>query len=139
MSNGAEVKEYAVGLRWRDLDNQGHVYHGTFLTLLDEARTAFLADLGFENPSAYVLARLEIDYLRELTIDPPAIAARFIVCAVGNSSIELVEEIASRNEICAKSRSVVVLWDATGRKSRALTEQERARVESLRIENEGRS
>ena len=29
-------------LRWRDLDYFGHVYHGEFLTLLDEARATWL-------------------------------------------------------------------------------------------------
>lgn len=131
MSNEAHPKEYAVRLRWRDLDYQGHVYHGTYLTLLDEARTEFFRELGIGNPGAYVLARIELDYVKELTVDPPEAQVAFEILRIGNSSLQLTESIRAAGEIRATARTVVVLWEKDAHRSRALTEAERSRVEVL--------
>ena len=137
MGSVAEVKEYVVPLRWRDLDNQGHVYHGTFLTLLDEARTAFFRERGIESPASYVLARIELDYVTELTFDPPEVSVSFEVQRVGNSSLHLTERMCSGGVLRAKSHAVIVLWDKDGRRSRELTAAERTGIAELAGGNGG--
>ena len=73
-----------LALRFRDFDAFGHVYHAEYLTLLDEARTGwFAALLGVDDPSGYVVAHLEIDYLSSLTRDEDAVRGEFSLERVG--------------------------------------------------------
>ena len=69
LRRGADVEhEKEIEIRWRDLDVYGHVNHVVFLTYLEEARDEWLG-LTLGDPSrvwSYVVARIEIDYRREL-------------------------------------------------------------------------
>jgi acyl-CoA thioester hydrolase len=120
-------------LRFRDFDAFGHVYHAEYLTLLDEARTAwFGALLRLDDPSGYVVAHLEIDYLSSLTRDDDAVRGEFAVERVGTSSLTLGETLHARDHrVVTRGRSVVVLRDVPAGRSRPLTDAERARVEEL--------
>ncbi|WP_255374765.1 thioesterase family protein [Mycobacterium sp. NAZ190054] len=118
-------------LRWRDLDHQGHVYHATLLTLLDEARTQWISKtLGSETPDSYVLARIELDYRAELRKDDDAVAVTFGVQRVGNTSLTLTEVVRSwaTGSLIADATTTIVLWDRAARSSRPLTADERRRA-----------
>ncbi|MDF5758306.1 thioesterase family protein [Spongiactinospora sp. TRM90649] len=124
---GAPVR---VGLRWRDLDHQGHVYHGTLLTLLDEARTAWLRDVvGVRSADSYVVARIEVDYLAEILVEHAAIDVSFEVARIGRRSITTGETVRTPGGLHVAQASVVlVMWDRQGRSSRELTPGERERA-----------
>jgi acyl-CoA thioester hydrolase len=126
-------------LRFRDFDAFGHVYHAEYLTLLDEARTGwFAALLGLEDPSGYVVAHLEIDYLSSLSRrEDDAVRGEFTVERVGASSLTLGETLLARDgRVVTRGRSVVVLRDVAAGVSRALTPDERTRVTGLLPEGE---
>ena len=133
------ARQYPVQLRWRDLDNQGHVYHATFLTLLDEARTAFLADLGIQESGAYVLAQIELAFVEELTCEHGAVTVSFHAPRVGKSSMHLVEEMYSGGQLKARSTAVIVLWDRRAGTSRQLRAAERASLMRHGVANGGPS
>jgi len=135
VSNEVEVKTHVVPLRWRDLDFQGHVYHGTYVTLLDEAREAFFRDLSVRSP--HVVARIEIDYLAEIAEGVTDVGVRFDVLRVGNSSLELNEEMYADGVLRARSRAVVVMWGRDQHGSRPLTDAERAIFEAIRQSRDG--
>ncbi len=120
-------------LRFRDVDAFGHVYHAEFLTLLDEARTRwFRGVLELENPSDYVLARVEIDYVSSLLLSDGAVAAGFEVERVGTSSLTLGETMRTRDgRVVSRGRAVTVLRDAATGTSRRLTDAERRRALAL--------
>ncbi|GAA2427990.1 thioesterase family protein [Actinomadura vinacea] len=117
----------AVALRWRDLDHQGHVYHATMLTLLDEARTEWLrAAVGVESPDEYVVARVEIDFLAETVRSNDRIDVTFDITRVGSSSLtttELVRTPDGRDVV--RAAVTAVMWDRVLRKPRPLTDAER--------------
>ncbi|MEU8251459.1 thioesterase family protein [Nonomuraea sp. NPDC048916] len=119
-----------VPLRWRDLDHQGHVYHGTLLTLLDEARTAWLRDVvRIQSPDAYVVARIEIDYLAEIRMDIGAIDVGFEVSRLGGRSIRTDEIVRTPDGgDLARAAVVIVMWDREAHRSRELTPEERRRL-----------
>jgi acyl-CoA thioester hydrolase len=122
-------------LRFRDFDAFGHVYHAEYLTLLDEARTGwFAALLRLEDPSGYVVAHLEIDYLSSLSRrEDDAVRGEFTVERVGTSSLTLGETLLARGgRVVTRGRSVVVLRDVAAGVSRALTPAERTRAEAVR-------
>jgi len=120
-------------LRFRDYDAFGHVYHAEYLTLLDEVRTGFFREaLAMRDPSGYVVAHLEIDYLSPLTRDDDAVRGVFEMQRVGTSSLTLGEALHARDgRVVARGRSVVVVRDVVGGRSRPLDDAERARAEGL--------
>ena len=122
-----------VALRWRDLDHQGHVYHATVLTLLDEARTSWLDNtIGVASPDSYVVARIEIDYVGEIRIEQGDIEVAFSVERIGNTSITLAEVILGpAGEEIVRAVVTAVFWDRELRRPRAIEPAERERLEAL--------
>lgn len=123
----------SVPLRFRDVDAFGHVYHAEFLTLLDEARTRWFGQvLGMENPSDYVLARVEIDYVSSLVLADGSVTATFEVERVGTSSLTLTETMTTRDgRVVSRGRAVTVLRNVASGTSRSLTDEERRRATAL--------
>ncbi len=114
-------------LRFRDLDAYGHVYHAEYLTLLDEARSRWFAEVGFEGAGDYVLAHLEIDWLSPLGPEDRAVRVDFAVERVGTTSITLRETMqAPDGRGVSRSRSVSVRWDPVGASARPLSASETA-------------
>lgn len=122
-----------IPLRFRDVDAFGHVYHAEFLTLLDEARTRWFGqELGMENPSDYVLAHVEIDYVSGLVLADEAVCATFEIERVGTSSLTLSEVMSTRDgRVVSRGRAVTVLRDVSSGTSRPLTDAERRRASAL--------
>jgi len=123
--------EVRLPLRFRDVDAFGHVYHAEYLTLLDEARTRWFREaVAFDEPGAYVVARVEIDYLSSLVLDDAEVVATFAVERVGTSSVTLAETLSAPDgRVAARVRSVTVRRDLAAGRSRPLTAAERDRLE----------
>ncbi|WP_188551558.1 acyl-CoA thioesterase [Sediminivirga luteola] len=126
-------ESFRVPLRWRDLDNQGHVYHAEYLTLFDQARTAWLhSSLGVRNPDEYVIARIEIDYLDELVVEiagPPAVDVSFTIEKLGNKSVTTRETMTRPDGTqVATASTVLLMWDRDTRRTRRLSTEERSLI-----------
>lgn len=132
-TNAEDGRSVAVSLRWRDLDHQGHVYHATVLTLLDEARTSWLHNaIGVTSPDSYVVARIEIDYVGEIRIEQRSIDVQFSVDRIGRTSITLVEVVTgSAGEKIVRAVVTAVFWDRELRRPRPIEPAERARLEAF--------
>ena len=123
-------REIRLPLRFRDVDAFGHVYHAEYLTLLDEARTRWFREaVAFDEPGAYVVARIEIDYVSSLVLDDAEVLATFVVERVGATSVTLAETLsASDGRVAARVRSVTVRHDLAGGRPRPLTDAEKDRL-----------
>ena len=101
-------------VRFRDVDELGHVNNAVFLTYLEEARIGFLVPKGAE-ASGMILARVEVDFQAPLrTGDELEIGVRPV--GVGTKSFELEYEIRTRNTVAARAKTVLVSFDyETGR------------------------
>ncbi len=124
--------EKEIEIRWRDLDVYGHVNHVVFLTYLEEARDEWLGrTLG--DPArvwSFVVARVEIDYRRELTLADDVIVARCGLQQIGTSSIRTREAVVTgAGELAAAAEAVLVARDEGSGTSRPLGEDERAAFE----------
>jgi acyl-CoA thioester hydrolase len=121
--------EKRIEIRWRDLDAFGHVNHVVFLTYLEEARDEWLG-LTLGDPAlvwGFVIARVEIDYRRELTQEDDLIVARCALERVGTSSVATTEAIVTANgELVAQAKAVLVARDGERGRSRPLSDDERA-------------
>jgi acyl-CoA thioester hydrolase len=126
MTTTAWAFEHRVQVRWNDLDPLGHVNNAIYLTLLEEGRDLWLASMGLER-NDYVIARVEISFLAEITGDLRNVTGRFRSATVGTSSIVSDEQLVSEDgTVLAEAKVVSVAWDGDLRRSRPLTEAERA-------------
>ena len=125
--------EKEIEIRWRDLDVYGHVNHVVFLTYLEEARDEWLGrTLG--DPAKvwdYVVARVAIDYRREVSLADDVVIATLPAREHRPSSLRTYEEIVTRDgEVAAVAEAVLVARDAAAGRSRPLTDDERASLEA---------
>jgi acyl-CoA thioester hydrolase len=127
--------EKEIEIRWRDLDVYGHVNHVVFLTYLEEARDEWLG-LALGDPSrvwSYVVARIEIDYRREVRLEDDTVLARCALDRIGTSSVGTREQLATRGgDVAAEAKAVLVARDEETGRSRPLSGQERAAFEAAR-------
>jgi acyl-CoA thioester hydrolase len=127
------VHEKEIEIRWRDLDAYGHVNHAVFATYLEEVRDEWLeralgrdADLW-----DYVVARVAIDYRRELRLEDDRVRARCGLDSLGTSSVRTREDVVvGDGEVAAEAKAVLVARDPETRRPRPLTESERIRLEA---------
>jgi acyl-CoA thioester hydrolase len=126
------VHEKEIEIRWRDVDAYGHVNNAVFLTYLEEARDEWLERaLGAEGDAwDYVLARVEVDFRRELTLEDDRVVSRCELASLGSSSVRTREELLTLGgELAAEAQAVLVARDRESRRSRPLSEPERAALE----------
>src|SRR5213593_2843267 len=107
------------------MDAFRHVNNAVYATYLEECRDEW-ADRALGEAGdiwGFVLARVAIDFRRELTQDDNAIVVSCRLVGVGNSSLTLREEIRTETgELSAESEAVLVARDAETGRSRPLTE-----------------
>lgn len=125
--------ERRIEIRWRDVDAYGHVNNAVYLTYLEEARDAWTtAVLGpIADTWDFVLARVAIDFKRELRLDDRAVVVRCELESVGRSSVRTREEILTLDgAVSAVAASVIVPRDPKEQRSRPLSDEERAALEA---------
>lgn len=130
----------SAAIRWRDLDLLGHLNQSVYHELLEEARAELYERLSDGPMTAFVLARIELDYHREVRREdgPVEVVAR--VAAVGRSSVTLEHELRRADgELAATGKAVLVAFDSAARRSRELTEAERRWLEAARGEDAQRT
>jgi acyl-CoA thioester hydrolase len=122
------LHEKRIEIRWRDCDAYKHVNNAVYATYLEECRDEWIArvlgDVG--DVWDYVLARVAIDYRRELVLEDDAVVVTAELVRIGNSSLTLREQVRTLDgELAAESEAVLVARDPRTGRSRQLTEAER--------------
>jgi acyl-CoA thioester hydrolase len=128
------VHERRLDIRGRDLNPYGHVNSAVYATYLEECRNELIAGVfeGIEAPGGFVLARTAIDYRRELTTEDGNVVVRCSIERIGTASVTFREEIRTGEELAAQCEAVIVAHDARTGRSRPISEDERAALESAR-------
>ena len=124
----SRVHEKRIEIRWRDLDAYNHVNNAVYLTYLEEARDEWLERaLGSDDAAwGYVLARVAIDFRRELRQDDDEVVASCALARLGNSSVTTREELRTRDgELAAEAEAVLVARDPGSGQTRPLSDDER--------------
>ena len=124
--------EKRIEIRWRDVDAYRHVNNAVYATYLEECRDEFIiAALGaVGDPWDYVLARVAIDFRREVTQEDDAVLVRCSLARIGTSSLTLAEEIVKLDGTLAGERRVRARGSGPrGRRVAPLTDAERAAFE----------
>jgi acyl-CoA thioester hydrolase len=125
--------EKRIEVRWRDVDALRHVNNAVYATYLEECRDGWLEQVLGEDGAMwdYVLARVAIDFRREIGLEEEAVHARATLVRIGTSSLTLREEIRLLDgTLAAEAESVIVARDRETGRSRALGETEREALEA---------
>ena len=126
------MHEKRVEIRCRDIDAYGHVNNAVYATYLEECRDEWLEGvLGRDGELwDFVLARVAIDFRRELRQEDDIVLARCRLARIGTSSVTTREEIlTAAGELSAEAEAVLVARDQATGKSRPLTDAERTALE----------
>jgi len=123
----------SINLRYGDTDRQGHINNAVYCTLAESGRVDFLFD-GSEsaagNDTAFVIARLTIDYLNEMHY-PGVAEVGSKVLSIGNSSFRVGQAIFYQNKCCSTAESVIVLTDRASGRPRRIEEPFLSRLKEL--------
>lgn len=115
--NSHEIHTTRLQLRYSDFDDQGVLNNAVYLTLFELARIEFFREaLGnMVEDYRFMIAHVEIDYLRPIRMRWDAVCATEIV-EIGNSSIKFYQEMSTDDdaEAACVSRTVAVLFDRNG-------------------------
>jgi acyl-CoA thioester hydrolase len=121
------VHEHRIQTRWTDFDALGHVTYAAYPVFFDEAREAYLtARVGGFEQWPTVVVHFSVDYLREIRYPVTDVLVRTRVAAVGRSSVTFEQEVAAGDDAAARSKTVLIAWDAERRASRPIADEERA-------------
>lgn len=126
--------EKRVEIRWSDVDAYMHVNNAVYASYLEECRDEWVdrALDGVSDTWDFVLARVAIDFRRELRLEDDEVVVSCTLVRVGNSSVTLREQIRTlEGELSAESEAVLVARDREARRSRPLTDAERAALERV--------
>jgi acyl-CoA thioester hydrolase len=120
-------------LRHEDIDILGHLNNAVYHVFFHEARMALLDPIRAAG-ARFVLARTEIDYLREIRHADGHVEVTTRFGDVGRKSVTLLGELHRPDgTLAARGRTVVVAWDVERRSSRELTGRESAAFSGVAV------
>jgi acyl-CoA thioester hydrolase len=131
VSNRGLEERVTIVIRWRDLDALGHVNSAVFATYFEEAPEDWLRRglnrmVGREE---IVVARIEIDYLRPVTLEDEELLGSTRLLATGEKRLITEERLSTRDGTeVARARATLVPWDPRRSASRKLTDEEKDRL-----------
>ena len=113
-------------LRFCDTDMLGHVNNAVYAEMFEAGRVDMVAPLGlFSGTHVFVIARLEIDFLREMNW-PGEVRVETAVARFGTKSMQVRQTLAVAGEVVARARSVIAVMDTATRRAVPLREEWRA-------------
>jgi acyl-CoA thioester hydrolase len=124
--------EKRIEVRWRDVDALGHVNNAVYATYLEECRDEWaVLVLGPDSdPLDFVMARVAMDFRREVVQADDAVIVSARLVRIGTSSFTVREEIRKLDgTLAAEGESVIVARDHETGRSRPFTDAERAALQ----------
>ncbi len=115
-------------LRFCDTDALGHVNNAVYSVLLEAGRVEMVQAAGLLDPAngyGVVIARLELDYLRELTW-PAEIRIETALHRLGTKSIQARQKLFREDMLVARASSVLAVIDLATRHAVPLKNEWRA-------------
>jgi acyl-CoA thioester hydrolase len=126
------VHEKRIEVRWRDVDNYGHVNNAVYLTYLEEVRDEWLARTLRDDEAVwdYVIAHVSIDFRREVTQADDEVVATCVLERIGTSSVRTREQVMLRSgAVATEASAVLVARDRSTGRSRPISAAEREAFE----------
>jgi acyl-CoA thioester hydrolase len=124
--------EKRIEIRWRDMDNFGHVNNAVYLTYLEECRDEHMESVlsGPGTVNEYFLGSLSIRYRKPLTQSDDQVVATCRIAKLGRSTIHSRETLTTLDgTVAAEAEAVLVAVDRTTGRARPLSTAEREALE----------
>jgi acyl-CoA thioester hydrolase len=106
-------------LRFCDTDRLGHVNNAVYAVMYEAGRADMLGQAGLLSPGegrAVVIARLEIDFLREMNW-PATVSVESVVHRIGTKSFHLRQRLLVEGEVTSRAMSVLAVIDTQTRRA----------------------
>lgn len=126
-----------IQVRFNDTDMLGHLNNTSYALYAEQGRVAFMDEArrggAFPEGVFVILARLELDFLRQLRYgDRVHVLTR--VAKLGRTSVTLAQEIYGDDALAARAVSVVVVFDYSLQKPALIPEGVRELLEPYRLQ-----
>lgn len=113
-------------LRFCDTDRLGHVNNAVYAVLYEAGRVDLFQSLGLlSGPLGVVIARLEIDFLREMDW-PGEVRVETSVARIGTKSLHMRQHLLLAGAVVSCGRSVLATIDPVTRRAVPIGEDWRA-------------
>lgn len=106
-------------LRFCDTDKLGHVNNAVYAVMYEAGRAEMLQHAGLLSPGvgrAVVIARLEIDFLREMNW-PGDVSVESAIHKLGTKSFHLRQRLLLDGVVCSRAASVLAVIDTETRRA----------------------
>ena len=106
-------------LRFCDTDRLGHVNNAVYAVMYEAGRAEMLEQAGLLSPTAgraVVIARLEIDFLREMNW-PGEVAVESAINRIGTKSLHLRQRLTVDGKVTSRAASVLAIIDTETRRA----------------------
>jgi acyl-CoA thioester hydrolase len=124
--------QHTAQLRWSDPDMLGHLNHARLLSLIEDARMAFLGVSPTEgaehggSPRGIILARLEVDYLHQVRYRAGvSLPVESWITKLGTKSLTMRQELHQDGEVALRGDAICVAFDYAADRSRPFDPDER--------------
>lgn len=110
-------------MRFCDTDRLGHVNNAVYNVMYEAGRAEMLEGIGLLAPGAalaVVIARLELDFLREMNW-PGTVLIESAVHRIGTKSFHLRQRLSVGGVLTSRAASVLAVMDTTTRRAVAIT------------------
>jgi acyl-CoA thioester hydrolase len=127
----SEVFVTSQTLRFCDTDRLGHVNNAVYSVMYEAGRAEMMQQAGLLAPSnnrGVVIARLELDFLREMNW-PGEVRIETAIHRVGTKSIQVRQRLLVGGELVSRSSSVLAVIDTQLRRSVPIADDWRAALE----------
>jgi acyl-CoA thioester hydrolase len=118
-------------LRFCDTDRLGHVNNAVYSVMCEAGRSELMAEAGLLDPGAghaVVIARLELDFLREMNW-PGDIRIETAIHRIGQKSVQVRQHVHQGDTLVAKATSILAVIDTTRRRAVPITDEWRSALE----------
>ena len=117
-----------IQLRWKDIDQFGHVNNAVYLTYFETARYYYNRDINYWNwdEDQYIIASIKIDYLRPIFY-PGDVKVYLRVSDIGEKSFSFYYAITFEKngieKLAATGQSTQVMYDLSTQKTIPIPER----------------
>jgi acyl-CoA thioester hydrolase len=115
-------------LRFCDTDQLGHVNNAVYAVMYEAGRAELMQEaslLSADGGFGVVIARLELDFLREMNW-PGEVRIETAVHRIGTRSLHLHQRLVLGGELVSRAASVLAVIDTTTRRALPITDAWRA-------------
>jgi acyl-CoA thioester hydrolase len=123
--------DYALKVRWSDVDAYRHVNNVQYFEFFQEARIQYMMSMHRKQDGAWsehVVARTDVTYRRPILFRREPYTVHSWISRVGTRSFTISAEIRDGGEVLASSDVVMVTFDSRAQRAAPMPEAQRTRL-----------